>query len=75
MQVLINIFQGIGNFIVSAFTYLIDMISSLGYVLELLTYFAGNIPRYFSWLPAEYLTLVTFVFLVAVVMKVIGREG
>lgn len=75
MQILINFFVGIGNFIIAIFSYLIEAVMSLAYVFELLTYFTANIPRYFAWLPSELLTLVVLTFGIAVIYKLFGREG
>lgn len=74
MDIIINFLDGIGNFFTVLFDYLNDFLSSLVEVLELLTYFTGNIPLYFSWLPSEYVTLIVLTFGVAVTYRIIGRE-
>lgn len=75
METLINFFSGIGDSIVSAFEYIIDTVSGLAYCVRLLSYFAAKIPDYFGWLPSEFVVIIGLVFSVAIVYKVLGREG
>lgn len=75
MQIIIDFLTGIGNTIVALFRYLCEMVLGIVDVLEMLLYFTVNIPRYFLWLPAEYVTLIVLVFSAAVMFKVFGKGG
>lgn len=75
METLINFFSGIGDFIVSAFKYIVDTVSGLAYCVRLLSYFVEKIPEYFGWLPAEFVVIIGCVFSIAIIYKVLGREG
>lgn len=75
MQTLINFFKGIGTFIGSVFDFIIDTVEGLAYIVKLTVHFTLKIPDYFSWLPPEFLALVALVFSIAVIYKILGREG
>lgn len=75
MRTLIEFFKGIGTFIGSVFDFIIDTVEGLAYIVKLTAHFTAKIPDYFSWLPPEFLAMVVLVFLIAVIYKILGREG
>lgn len=74
MQVIIDFFKGIGDVITSCIDFLIDFIADIVYVIELTGKFVLQIPEYFSWLPAQVLSVIVLIFAVVVIYKVLGRE-
>lgn len=75
MEALTNLLAGIGETLFVVFSFIMDTVSNTVYILRLLWYFVGNIPRYFSWLPSEFVTIIVFIFSIAVIYKIMGREG
>lgn len=75
MAVIIEFIMGIAEAIVTAFTYLIDSVKGIANVVKMLLYFTPKIPLYFTWLPAECLTILGMIFGIAVLYKILGREG
>lgn len=75
MQTIVDFLASIGNVIVTAYEFLVDTINGLVYVVRILYYFVSNVPLYFDWLPSEFVTIVVMIFSVAVVYKILGREG
>lgn len=73
MQIIIDFLTGIADSITALLRYLVEIVAGFVYVLKMLLYFTVNIPRYFLWLPAEYVTLIVLVFSVAVMYKVFGK--
>ena len=74
MEALANLLAGIGEAIFIGVSWIVDTVESTIYILRLLAYFAANIPRYFAWLPGEFIGIIVFLFSVAVIYKVMGRE-
>lgn len=75
MEAIVGFLSSIGNVIVTAFEFLVDTINGIVYIVKILGYFVANIPNYFDWLPGEFVTIVVMIFSVAVVYKILGREG
>lgn len=75
MQTIANFLAGFGKILVGIYSYLRNIVDSAVYILQLLTYFAVNIPKYFAWLPGEFLGILGVAFGIAVVYKILGKEG
>lgn len=75
MQTIVDFLSSIGNVIVTAYEFLVDTINGIVYVVRILAYFVSNIPVYFAWLPGEFVTIVVMIFSIAVIYKILGREG
>lgn len=75
MDALISFFTGIGEVIVTVIDFVIGLFEDLIYVIQLTGKFLGQIPSFFSWLPAELLTILVTIFAIVVIYKVMGREG
>lgn len=75
MDAVISFFQGIGNAITSAFDFVVSLVSDIVYLIQLTGKFLGQLPGYFSWMPAEISTLLLILFTIVVLYKILGREG
>ena len=75
MQAIIDFFSGIADIISGAIDFVIGFFSDIVYMIKLTGKFLGQIPNYFSWLPAEVLAVVVLIFTIVVLYKVLGREG
>lgn len=75
MDAILQFFGGIADAVGAAFDFLVGLISDLVYLVQLTGKFLAQIPVYFSWLPAELLTLIVLIFTIVVLYKVLGREG
>lgn len=75
MQAVVDFLSGIGDVITSLFSFVIDFIGDLVYLVKLTGKFLSEIPNYFSWLPAPVLAIVIIIFTVVVLYKILGREG
>lgn len=75
MDAIIQFFQGIGTAITSLFDFLFSMVSDLVYLIGLTGKFLAQIPKYFSWLPPQLLSILVSIFAIVVLYKIFGREG
>lgn len=75
MEAITSFLSSIGNVIVTAYQFLVDTINGIVYIVKILGYFVTNIPTYFDWLPGEFVTIIVMIFSIAVVYKILGREG
>lgn len=73
-----SIFSGlsaIGSFLESIILFLGKTIAELVYLFDLLGRILSNASSYFNWLPSLAVSFVTLIFGVAVLYKILGREG
>lgn len=75
MQVITDILLSVGKAALAVARFLMETVDGLAYCVKLTAYFIAKIPDYFSWMPAEFLSIIVLVFSIAVVYKLIGREG
>lgn len=75
MSALIDFFVGFGNVIKSVFSFLIDTVMDLIYVIGLIGKMLVKIPDMIGWLPSACISLIVVTFSVVVIYKIIGREG
>lgn len=75
MNALISFFQGIGRAITGAFDFVVSLFSDIVYMIQLTGKFVGQLPTYFSWMPAEISALLLILFAIVVIYKILGREG
>lgn len=75
MQVITDILFNLGDVAITCFEFLFETVEGLAYCVRLTAYFISNIPNYFGWLPPEFLAIVVLIFSIAVVYKILGREG
>lgn len=74
MQAIIDFFIGVGDFLKSIVTFIIDTISDLVYVVKLIGSMVAQIPSLIGWLPAGCIALLLTLFGVVVVYKILGRD-
>lgn len=67
--------ESIFSFFKSIYDFVVSFFEDIVYIIQLTAAFVARIPSYFSWLPAEALTLIVALFAVVVIYKVLGREG
>ena len=75
MDVIIEFFSGIADAIIALFDFLISFLGDLVYIVQLTGLYLSQIPSYFSWLPAELVTIIVTLFSIVVIYKITGREG
>lgn len=75
MQSIIDFLASIGQVILSAIDFVISFFGDLIYIIQLTGKILLYIPGYFSWLPAEAVTVLTVIFSIVVIYKITGREG
>lgn len=75
MNAILDFFKGIGNAIVSVVDFVIGLFEDLIYMIKILGQVIANIPSYFSWLPAELISILLIIVGVVVIYKILGREG
>lgn len=75
MQALISFFSSLGDVVVSVFEFWIKYLKDLFYVIKLLGQLALNLPTMVGWLPSACISITVLVFAVAVIYKIMGREG
>lgn len=72
---MLDYIKGIAEAVISVVNFIINLFKDLVYMIELLVNVVGNIPSYFSWLPAELLLIIVALISVVVIYKILGREG
>lgn len=75
MDGIIQFLKTIGDAIVAAFDFLVDLIADLIYVIQLLGKVVLQLPGFFSWLPGEAVSLLLILFSIVIIYKILGREG
>lgn len=75
MKVVLDFFTGIGSLIVSLVNFVISTIMDLWYIVQMLTGLMSNMPAYFGWLPSAIVTLLLSIISIAIIYKIIGRDG
>lgn len=67
--------QAIGSFLEMAILYLAKVIRDVVYLVDLMRRIVTNASSYFDWLPSMAVSFILLIFGVAVLYKVLGREG
>lgn len=67
--------QAIGSFLEMAILYLAKVIRDVVYLVDLMRRILANASSYFDWLPTLAVSFVTLIFGIAVLYKILGREG
>lgn len=75
MQSIIDFLSSVGEAILAAIDFVISFFGDLIYIIQLTGKILTYIPGYFSWLPAEAVTVITVIFSLVVIYKITGREG
>lgn len=69
-----NVLTSIADFFVSVWNFIINLIEDIVYVVKLASEVIGEIPSFFSWMPASVLALLVALLGIVVVYKVINRD-
>lgn len=72
---IIEFFTNIGDVITSIINFVIQHYKNLLFMYKLLFKFLASIPSFFTWLPSPFMTVLLVIFSVAVIYKILGREG
>lgn len=72
---LIGFFETFISMFTSLFNMAISLFSDIAYVVQLTGKFVVNVPNYFGWLPSECTVIITLIFSIVVLYKILGREG
>lgn len=75
MDTIISFFEGIGKWLVGVIDFVVSFFGDLIYVIQLTGKVLAQIPSFFSWMPAEIVTLLVVLFGIVVIYKILGREG
>lgn len=75
MDAIAKFFEAIGDAIIAAFDFLISFFGDLVYAIQLLGKVVISLPSYFSWLPSSISSLLITLLGIAVIYKILGREG
>lgn len=69
-----DVLSSIANFFVSVWNFIINLIEDIVYVVKLAGQVIGEIPSFFTWMPASVLALLVALLGIVVVYKVINRD-
>lgn len=75
LQKIWNVIKDLGKIISSVIEFVFDMVEDLLYMIKLLREVVLDIPDYLGFFPSIIITTVTTLIGVAVIFKVLGREG
>lgn len=75
MGAILDWFKNFGEFLGGILDLIGSIFRGMGDMARLLTQILPKIPDYFMWLPDSCLYLVVAAFSIAVVYKILGREG
>lgn len=75
LQKIWNVIKDLGKIISSVIEFVFDMVEDLLYMIKLLGEVVLDIPDYLGFFPSIIITTVTTLIGVAVIFKVLGREG
>lgn len=75
MTAMLGFFTAIADGVTAALEFLLTLIADIAYMTELLAKFVSELPQYLSFLPAPILAMVTTLFAIVVIYKILGREG
>ena len=72
-----NILDGIksiANFFITVGQFIVDFISDLVYAIGLIGKTVLEIPSYLGWLPSSLMAMLTTIFSIVVIYKILGRD-
>lgn len=72
-----NILDGIksiANFFITVGQFIVDFISDLVYAIGLIGKTVLEIPSYIGWLPSSLIAMLTTIFSIVVIYKILGRD-
>lgn len=75
MKAIIEFLTNIGSAIVFLFKFVGQLLGDIVYVVTLAGKFVIQVPLYFAWFSPDLVAWVVIIVALAVVFKVLGREG
>ncbi len=78
IQDILNFLKEIGNYFVALWEFVVGLIQDTLYVLKLLTSLPLGIEKieiFFAWLPPSVVVFLFGMLCVAIIFKILGREG
>lgn len=75
MNALVSFFEGIGQAINTAISFLTSLIADLVWLIQTLFWALSQIPSFLSWIPPGFAALIIGTFAAVVIYKIMGREG
>lgn len=74
MSAIIDFFSAIAAGVQAIVEFVLTTIQDVAYVVQLTAEFVVQIPEYLSFIPAPVLAMITSIFVVVVIYKILGRE-
>lgn len=74
MSTIIEFFVGIGNALVSAIRFLVDIVGDLIWFVKLTAEMIPAMPAFWTWLPAGLAYLLGLTISIVVVLRILGRS-
>lgn len=75
MNALVSFFEGIGQAITTAISFLTSMIADLVWLIKTIFWALGQLPSFFTWIPPGLSALILGTFAAVAIYKIMGREG
>lgn len=75
MGEIVAFLKSIVDAITTAINFVVDFISDIVYIIELVGKTVLEIPSYFGWLPTAAVGILVTIFGIVVIYKITGREG
>lgn len=73
MDAILSFFQGIADFIVTIFQFVISFFRDLVYIIKITGEMLLELPNYINWLPTYITTPIIALFGIVVIYKIMGR--
>lgn len=74
MDALIKFFEGIGQAINTVIDFVISFFQDTVWIIKTVGWAFRQVGNLFSWIPPELLTVVTIIFTVVMIYKIMGRD-
>lgn len=75
MKEIVSALENFFDVITNLVDFVFGIFEDLLFMIQLLGKFIVNIPSYFSWLPAPFVSVIVVIFSIVVIYKILGREG
>lgn len=72
---MLDFLSGIGDMFLALWDYMLQTLEELWAMIQILGNVVAQIPSYFSWLPGAIVEIIGATLAVAVLYKVLGRDG
>lgn len=75
MQAIYNFFNSIIDALVFLVRIISDFLKDISYLVQITGSIVRELPTFFSFLPSSLLAVLTLIFSIVVIYKILGREG